>query len=787
MRRGEQPPFISRNSVRSALDSLLYVSSPRHPSPLERLLIVDECLVDPDLPPGPDLREFTLKNILTSIIRQEYFRLRGLLGMQQPESNSPLHCAETELLANAQTGKMELLCWGVLYYRYVRSDLEIHNDTLSALLHVDERTLRRYQSHGIARLTEHLIRLEWNARIQQRKRRLIGELPTTTSTVLLGRDDAFQKVERILSNAPPHHIMITGMPGIGKTAFVQEVLRRQVEREQIDHIVWINKPVSVDFVRRTLHESLLPYSSSIRLREYTLLYRVALVLDGMELLQANRAALEEMLDYLTPAEVLLINRSFILLRNAPGHINLKPLGDTESVALAASISQATLLDNSHRLDHLKAVCESARGNPLAIKLAAQSFGSAPSVRAFFSAAYAALAVHLRRLWLMAALVPHGPLTLSQLAELWPSRLENPDLPALFENCVIEFVPPGATTFVLSDPAREFIHDGYRNDREIRSLVSQLVAELDPRSLDSLRVCEHILSSNWLTIDSSIRYLWIKKLWEVGLQQGHSALWSSILGDYIRAASPNDTEILTAYGICLRNLSEWNEAQRVFLHAVAQAGQEGVFVAQARGLLELSVLMRHRGFYQSAIALLSRMEQVLALHPNSPLDAALHIEKAQIAVDRGNSAEALGLLSRAAPDTPRILLLRSEACLLAGDFQNSRKAAHNAIENLRGNLKLEARGYAIVGRCYEREGNLSLARHYLSLATTLLEQQNDIFALARAQSNMGVVLATSGLWGESRTLLGKAIRIQRHLGDHVGLAASQHNLQLLDIVQLAVLP
>ena len=111
----------------------------------------------------------------------------------------------------------ELIGWSWLYHHYVRIDLNIQAQAFCDVLHIDERTLRRYQQHSLKRLTNILIQREWSARLRQRNRRLFSELPHAGNfNPLAMHTDANNYVSRMFGEAKPCHFCISGSRGIGK-------------------------------------------------------------------------------------------------------------------------------------------------------------------------------------------------------------------------------------------------------------------------------------------------------------------------------------------------------------------------------------------------------------------------------------------------------------------------------------------------------------------------------------------------------------------------------------------
>src|SRR5205085_8596291 len=141
------------------------------------------------------------------------------------------------------------------------------------------RTITRYHDDGIDLLAQRLIHHEQSARRAQVERRLYAMLPYSVAITLIGRQELLEKTENLLTTLSPCHLLITGTTGVGKTVFVQELLRVQIAAGHLDHLVWLDEPVSAPFVREQMTEQLLREGGEISLRDYLLLYRVVVVLD----------------------------------------------------------------------------------------------------------------------------------------------------------------------------------------------------------------------------------------------------------------------------------------------------------------------------------------------------------------------------------------------------------------------------------------------------------------------------------------------------------------------------
>lgn len=157
-------PPISEEAVRAALNGLLYTASARVKNPLEALVLVDMRLRDPLLPHSPQIRRYTLAEVLTDIITERLRGHRAALTLALPKPDDTREVVLMQIALDGATENIELIGWSWLYARYVRVDLSLMGEAFMQTAVTDERTLRRYQVHGVRRLTERLIALEHAAR-----------------------------------------------------------------------------------------------------------------------------------------------------------------------------------------------------------------------------------------------------------------------------------------------------------------------------------------------------------------------------------------------------------------------------------------------------------------------------------------------------------------------------------------------------------------------------------------------------------------------------------------------
>jgi hypothetical protein len=131
-----------------------------------------------------------------------------------------------------------------IYIHYFRFDCDIDRDDFCSRFAISKRTLQRYQSSAIRRLTHSVIQGEVAARKQIKR----SGLPDHISTVDIDIYSEFaQDIVDIFEhpNIYKKRIIIFGPPFSGKTFLASRVAHYLIDENIYDDIVWIDTPESV--------------------------------------------------------------------------------------------------------------------------------------------------------------------------------------------------------------------------------------------------------------------------------------------------------------------------------------------------------------------------------------------------------------------------------------------------------------------------------------------------------------------------------------------------------------
>ncbi|MBZ0277919.1 MAG: hypothetical protein K8I60_17355 [Anaerolineae bacterium] len=783
-------PLISTHFVRLALDSLIQTTREREPNPLHYLVLVDEIVTRPEFPHLEHSREYALETLLLEMVSEVYTRQCLLQGLPTPTAKELLSDALESITRNALTNRPGIISWGSLYHRYVRSDIEITTEQFCEVSHIDPRTLRRYQNRAFRQLTDMLTQREHVARSRLRRERLMNAMPARHYGHLYGRQHILNNLREEIYHQPALHLLITGVAGIGKTVVTQELLHSLIEDDAIEHLIWLHKPPTVQFVINYLNQTLLPDPNEFSLKDCISHARIAIVLDGIEhLLENETASLEMLLDMLDQALVCVTSEVHFTVNARLKHVKLDELSKADAEHLIWETLRTYHLAEAVPSE-VPSIVQQAGGNPRVIRLIAQNLDVSISVYhkliEIFNKTRSTLTENELTVWLIFALLPpETSLTLSDMTTLLPDSVHNEALMKLSRRYLVNTGTPSTNQrFYLDTSIRRYLETIIREDSGIKQIAYRLIYELTkPTSgqarLLFLNVIEHILRADWIHVPHDLATTWVKTIWQDALHYGHATVWQQIMERLCAQPTSASPEILRIYGVILRHLGEIDSALDVFSLVIEITGQNGDFIQQAWSILETAVILRQQGNYSSAISYIARAEHI-GKKWNAPnlIDAA-HLERVQVWIDTGRVADAQEIL-RDIPQTVRTFFLEVEAHLLLQSPDAALRLLQDEFDLLCRDMRDRARGHVLMGRCYTALRKFESARHHLDMALTCLGKVDDYFALARIEINLAALLTELGEYEDAYRLLRRAKGSQLNLHDRVALAAIRHNLFILDV-------
>lgn len=337
-----------------------------------------------------------------------------------------------------------------------------------------------------------------------------------------------------------------------------------------------------------------------------------------------------------------------------------------------------------------------------------------------------------------------------------------------------------SVFLLST-ARDFIRQHYSQQSPIRELVDSIVEEISVENLQGYSsifdVAELALVTEFPQLAETTKDRWIHAAWKEGLKRNHWARWRSILAQYFAGRTRNDHSLLLAYAVCLRRLGELIEAEKLLQELVVATGRLGQFLEQSQALVEWSLLVSQHGKFERAETYLQQVKRYAERRQDNDLLRVVEFQRAEVLVQQHRSDEALEILTQL-PQVAEVLSLQSEAQLALGNYEVCRHFALQALEMIDDNRAAQAKLYTIVGQSYEAQNEHEQMRRCFSMAVTQFERLDDLFSLARSETNLAVSLMLDGQFDDAKILLSQSEILQERLGDALGLSVTQYNQRIL---------
>ncbi len=793
-------PILHDRAVEQALEAMRTGSDMRD-HVLYSFLSVRERLLEPYEIAGQAALQVAVFDLLSSVIVDRFSRIRAAVNLPPPDPAG----ANFQIATDFSCSNAELEAWALLYLRYVCIDQALSMTGIASLTGVPERTLRRRLERGIRRLTLQLVRIEREARRQNRLLRLRLALPQSQPPILVGVETLLPTLVHLLTETdPPRHVLLHGPVGIGKSAIALAAAHRLADLSILDDVVWLalgGEVLSIDtLVNENLERLGLRSDEHVQpvqaLRAYLFTHTVLIVLDSTEGIAAQSEALLGVLDM---ALVILTSRIELPPEVWCSQITIPELSCAHALAL---LDPGDLMTPRQRA-RWDAAWSSAGGNPLALKLVwaalrhlpDSALESARPLASLLDSIWNGLPLTERQLCLAAGLfhplaLPYSwceslldipPVALaSALAtlcrmSLFEARSNDQSMAYTVPSMVASFVLERVRTAPASDDDGSLL-------QFVRALLTKaaqwLLSHPDPfYALQIVQVARRISLSNrdrWTLLVDLASQIMSGRLWHPWLDELRACNTDALTGEQLIW---RDLQV----GVALRWLGDFTQARTVFESLCVRANANPPDHASA--LVELSVVRRYQGEWGDSLAFAqSALEIELREEDESGVERCIH-ELAQIAVDSQDASRALAWLSRLSRWDARAWGTASRAYELLGHFSDAIMAAHRSLDLLPQAHPDRGRAMAIVANAYTANGQYLEAVDYLTAALDLLDHAGDVIGYARCANNLAAVslhLSGDGPLSDERLrqMLTQALEVQRRCGDALGEAVTHDNLARL---------
>lgn len=790
MIRVSHTPALSRGHLKRVLDAAR-AARPLPATPLKAFFSVRQHAPDASFIAPDAATDVALLEWLTAQVTDGLNRQRQHYHLTPSEIGAPLADALDQMAQDFRWGAVELEAWSVLFYRYVRVDLNLSWEQIEEITAQDRRTLRRRQVRGLHRLTHQIIRIEQEARHAAHRDWLHLAIPPVSGDELVGRAAILEHAWSFLTgDAIRRHLVLTGPGGVGKTALAYTLAHQLIDAVELDSAIHLHlsaetKPADVRL--RCLEALSVPLSGEETLRACCQAKEVLIVLDDAEPLVGESETFREFLDQIAGARLILTSQR---LPQGPALqvIHVPELDESDAMQVVVRAwPQSRQLDESRR----RWIWEQAGGNPLALIVCTRLAAWLPRLSAMVTAwpdqaewltglyrkAWQQIDENARYFWLATWLLP-PPHIRHDLARHASGLDERQALRAAqqLEQWSLLSLDAEEERHVLHSVARAYLHHEITAHPTLAAWAreaSQRLAGALPDTLCAAACAHHLLElADTLSLAVRERVWLVEAAWPEVSRQGLWATWRPLLEKQLavsRTASvPAHTSLLLRrLGVACRWLGHYGTAEDYLREAIHHTTESDDLSGQANALIELAVVLRHQQRDKDAQAIARQARAGFARVGDAEGEERCLLELAQQALDQNRPEAALQQLE-AATLSARAAALQCDAHLQLGNLQRALDCAEQAVTLVARDRPNLARAQATLGRVYLVLGRLSEAEDHLSLALLLLDQGHDMLGWARAASALARVRWLQDQADEALSLLEDAGAQQRFLMDLAGL-------------------
>lgn len=809
-------PALSAKHLRRVLDAGR-AARPLPVTPLKTFTLVQNRLSDtPIVVDQTAAVDVLLLDWLNEEIAAGLTQQRQHYHLEEANADELLDAALTSITADFQQQSGELEAWSLVYYRFVRVDLDLSWEQLTVTTLLDARTLRRRQEHGLRRLVHQILQREHAARLGLQQEIFLGRIPPVVAPYFVGREAEFERAWNILTSDDANcHLYLTGPGGIGKTTLAQRLALQLLNTGMLENLAWVQLSAEMaleDIVIACLEAMQLPFQEMADLQFYCQTHDILIVLDEAE----NLVTTPEQLHFILQSLVELFSHARLIITCRWSFRNIMlpviALAELDKSAAFTLMQHAWTVERPLDSMYGELIHNNAGGNPLGLTLATQIVAHVPQStiaasgfalddfvdqQAMLAHLYEYAWEHLddvaRSLWLVTWLFPSDCIDQDLVA--YAGELSSVDVRRAMEQLgrfSLLGITTAANVYTLHNMAHWYLHQKITRSPAIKDwmiiaaqhLCTTLVgtpfaAQLVYRLVEIADILE-------FSVPEQVRLL--RVAWPNIVYQGLWSRWRKPLEKMAEDADVLTVEQLAEVhywlGLVYRWLSQYDQAEQQFQHVLQSPGQNNVSLLGAQALAELAVIYRLRGdLEQSEVVARQAWEAHSQRHDTAGSQRCL-LELAQLDLDKGQPAQTLEKLI-ALPRSARATALACNAYIALSDLDHAYELARHTLQLTDGNNPNQARAQATMGRVYSALGQLEAAEDHLALALSLLEQSYDSSGAARTAASLAHVYYLQARHDEALALLEDVLDKQRDLGDRIGLSSSLRTTLAVCIALLEV--
>jgi len=780
-------------------------------TPLARLVWFQTQMESHHVIDSPKHIDFIVVLILNNMITEAVNGLRRVVGLPEVIEGTKQD-AEIDLKEGFSRQNRELEAWSLLYFRYVRVDLDFHIKDLASILSIDPRQISRRIDYGFRRLCEKLGQLESEAREQNRQAWLNLRLPPSSYAEFFGRKaEREQLLNALHGDSLPRLTTVQGMTGIGKTSLVHRVVRDAIRSEPHVDIIWISVPEFATYsdllgmVAQTVGIMDVPFQQSLEtsVHGYLLRNRTLLIVDAAHQLVDVEYMLAHVESIIGDGHVIVCIRQPLDGTFSVREVHLGPLEDSAYMSMLeeyVSNRQIKALPPTS----LEKIYKHAEGNPLIGKLILNRTKILPlgdvlamlpdltvvqEARLFdtiFEPVWRSLSTEAQRLArLMCSMDAADLPALKQMSGLNDNQLSDV-LEALVDGYFVE-ITYEPQRYHVGSMAVQFIESQDTHDESPPEL--QLQQQLSYASQTNSGAQAAAIIQN-LAVSGQLSYEIFDSVSLLVRRSGIWHIWRNVLATIVEKTERGEIQIedhtlsgvYYELGTVYRWLGEYESAEDLLSTAVDLTGELGEFDVQAQACFELGKLYQLGGQHLDAYEAYQRAGSVAIRLDNPDLYRSSLLGLIDLSLLLGDvhqSTEAVGKLLDTFQDEPDGAALTAQGRILMTQGRHEQAVGYLQqalvwfVEE--GNLPEQARALLRLGVSQVEAGDSESAFENLQDAKYLLDGLSDLLGQARLLTNLGSLHSTHKQWEEALGCWKEALNLQKHLNDHEGIAYTLYNL------------
>ncbi|NDJ84569.1 MAG: ATP-binding protein [Chloroflexi bacterium] len=802
-------PALTLADLKSAYEALRQATTVAG-NPLVSFVLVQQRLNQPATVRGEAGERQAVFGILLEILAGEFRRIRALYNLSAPDIHASFDQALDDIQRDGQQSNELLIGYSALYHRYVRADLDLSMKTIADNLFQDERTLRRRVSTSWNHLLGLFIRMERQARQEDRQRRARLALPNPELTVLSTQQEAVEDVYQRLAHGVPGSVAIYGPPGIGKSTIALRLSRKLVDHHLVDAVAWVplrrrqyrsseGGPSGEDLAAAVCETLLLASAEGMSFTQIIQGYIHVLARDGQRLLivvdDADRWApvFEEGAIWLDHCYVIVISQ--LPYANWMGFQMRCPDLDEGDYS---RFLQFLLKHAGRDIQQLvtdrfyAATWQAVGGNPGQIRRALRLLGSIPPGQLgsalrlddYYRRVWWTISSESRLVWVCLDVLSHvSEVTYVEVEGVMRTLFNLVDMEAFARELVdtgfVEIVPQDDRTYSYRIPVDlagliEVLRGDSLTVEEVRRVVSRLLVEPHPKLCYALlhaRGYHVVLAEQIIKLSGAARnYVETVGSWEQ---------WFVLLNELSEDrlfSSQDRRQFLLFAAVALRWMGQFSDAIRLLGRIPGGPEHWGPSLA-ARVAAERSTIQVYQGEIASS---LESTLQAYRLMPDDDDEGQFLVEIALLRAYIGADLEMAGRLAeRVVFRHPVVWDLVSRLELARGNYEAAVRAAEVCLAEVDVRNLSYPRALANLGVVCLYAGAYRRALGYLERSVNLLQVvHRDVVGLARVFNNCGVAFMRSGDVERALSYFERSLLVHDGLDDGKGREVAKLNLSLV---------